>query len=88
MSDVNKVATAMLREVPVHNISSLLAHAGHGGTAMGDGCGGGCGGGAGCIDKFGHSGLTNEEIQTALKDKAGIATALKRELTTVAGKIG
>jgi len=78
MSDNAKVAAAVLREVPIGRLSSFLKGIKPGSeVAMGDGCGGGCGGGAGCIDQFGHTGLSPEAFTNAFRDKATLKTALQ-----------
>jgi len=82
------VAKVLARQIPLGQLSSILSHMpAHGGTAMGDGCGGGCGGGAGCLDPNGITGLTNHEIQGALRDTAGLKTALKNELQSHLGNL-
>jgi hypothetical protein len=80
-TDVSKI---IAREVPVGQMKALLNRKGLHPNAMGDGCGGGCGGGAGCIDALGHSGLTNEQIQAALKDPA-LSKSIGEQLKMSAG---
>ncbi len=77
------VAKLIAREVPVGQMKALLGRQGLHPNAMGDGCGGGCGGGAGCMDPYGHTGLTNEQIQAALKD-AALTQAIGHELKVMA----
>lgn len=74
------VARVLLKEVPLTQLSSVIGR--HSANAMGDGCGGGCNGGNSCLDKFGHTGLTDHDIKTALKDSAGLTTALKHAIGT------
>jgi hypothetical protein len=84
MSKTNEVAKAIINEVPLSQVKNFIAHAGNssgGSNAMGDGCGGGCGGGAGCIDPNGHTGLTNAQITTALKDN-GLLSAINSQIKT------
>ncbi len=83
MPDNSKVAAAVLRQVPIGQMSSFLKGIKPGGdVAMGDGCGGGCGGGAGCIDQFGHSGISSETFAKALHDKVALTHALQAEVKT------
>ena len=85
---VNDVAKAILREVPLGRLKPILGGVGPNPNAMGDGCGGGCGGGscgiagALAIDPYGHSGLTNDEIHSALRDRPKLMRALMEVATT------
>ena len=76
-----EVARVLLKEVPVTQLSQVIGR--HGANAMGDGCGGGCTGGNSCLDKFGHTGLTDDEIKSALKDASGLRAALKHAIGSV-----
>lgn len=87
---IDDVARVIVREVPLGRLSSLvgtLPGRPGGGTAMGDGCGGGCGGGAGCMDPNGITGLTNQDIQNALRDQNALKAALQRELQGQIGRL-
>jgi hypothetical protein len=68
-----EVARVILKEIPVAQLSQVIGR--HGANAMGDGCGGGCNGG--------HTGLTDHEIKSALKDADGLRSALKHAIGTV-----
>jgi len=72
------VARVILKEIPLMQLSHVVGL--RGANAMGDGCGGGCNGGNSCLDKFGHTGLTDHEIKAALKDTAGLNAALKHAI--------
>lgn len=76
------VAKLIVREVPLGQMKALLNGQRLHPNAMGDGCGGGCGGGAGCLDPNGHSGITNDQIQAALKDKVALSKAIAEQLKT------
>ena len=83
MPESNRVAPAVLREVPIGKLSSFIKTIKPGvEVAMGDGCGGGCGGGAGCIDQFGHSGIDQDVFSKALHNKTALTAALQTEVKT------
>lgn len=83
MPESVRVAQAVLREVPMGKLSSFIKTIKPGGdVAMGDGCGGGCGGGAGCIDQFGHTGISQDVFAKALHDKRALTSALQSEVKT------
>ena len=83
MPESNRVAQAVLREVPIGKLSSFIKTIKPGvEVAMGDGCGGGCGGGAGCIDQFGHTGIDQTVFAKALHNKTALTAALQTEVKT------
>lgn len=94
MADTTKVAQAMLREIPVAQISSAVGkfNPGKGADGIGTGCGGGCGGGCSdanhgvTFDKFGHSGITAAQLTAAHADPAALKAALKTEATNMMNK--
>lgn len=70
MPETNRVAQAVLREVPIGRLSSFIKSIKSDvQVAMGDGCGGGCGGGAGCIDQFGHTGIDHETFAKGFRTR-------------------
>ena len=78
-----KFAQAIAREIPAPFIGRFLEafHGSQVANANGNGCGNGCG--AGCIDamgfsfdRFGQSGVTRQEVESAHKDTQGLRTAL------------
>jgi len=74
-------AAAILREVPVAQLSHMIAELQKPGglAANGNGCGNSCGNGcARSFDKFGHVELTEAEINHFRGDPA----ALRKELAT------
>jgi hypothetical protein len=81
-----KVAQAMLREIPVSQISAAVGrfNPGAAADASGTGCGGGCGGGCSAthgpsFDHFGHSGITAAELKAAHADPVALKAALRTE---------
>ena len=87
-----KIAGAIIREVPVTNIAALIKGLQDPITplANGGGCGQGCG--AGCkaplglaFDEFGHTGITAMELQSAANDPDGLMAAVRDAIKTSVG---
>jgi hypothetical protein len=81
-----KVAQAILREIPVASLDRFLTDfRSPNAVANGSGCGNGCG--AGCLDgtgltfdRFGQSGISRRELESAHKDLSALKGALRAEV--------
>lgn len=82
MSDVQRVARVILREVPVAHLSTTMSKLRRPGgeAAFGDGCGGGCTGGNSCFDRFGHSEIGPDVFRKALGSQRDLQAALQAEV--------
>ncbi|HYZ78184.1 MAG TPA: hypothetical protein VE596_12505 [Gaiellaceae bacterium] len=87
-------AESVLREVPLGQLQRFLGRVGRvqGEDAMGSGCGNGCGGGCGnscalSIDRFGHSGLTPEQIAEVIKDSDQVRALVRDRAGEVLGRL-
>ncbi|MBF9049546.1 hypothetical protein GTA62_01065 [Roseobacter sp. HKCCD9010] len=84
-----KIARAIIREVPVMSIGELLKGLDDPTTplAAGNGCGNGCGGNCRApvglsFDQFGHAEISEDELLKASKDAAGLRDALKAQIAS------
>lgn len=84
----DKLALAIAKEIPAPFIGRFLDAFGRNSVANanGSGCGNGCG--AGCIDgtgflldRFGQAGLGKSDLEAALKDGAGLRSAVDAAVT-------
>lgn len=85
-------AESVLKEVPLGQLQRFLGRVGRarGEDAIGSGCGNGCGGGCGnscalSIDRFGHSGLTPEQIAEVIKDSDQVRALVTERAREVLG---
>lgn len=83
-----KIARAIVREVPVMAIGELLQGMADPTTplAAGNGCGNGCGGNCRApvglsFDQFGHAEISENELAAAAKDVDGLRAALKSAIS-------
>jgi len=77
---VEVFAHAILREIPLAQVGSYLAHL-KGQNAIGDACGNGCGSGCGnnCarpVDPFGYTELSVAQLNAIAANKAGLQKAI------------
>ena len=84
-----KIAKAIVREVPVMAIGELLKGLEDPTTplAAGNGCGNGCGGNCRApvglsFDQFGHAEIGEDELAAASRDIGGLRDALKAAITS------
>jgi hypothetical protein len=86
----NKIASALLREVPIAHLNRFLSEFGGNPKAIGDACGNGCGSGcgSGCIDggglifdRFGHAEISKTELEQAKKNIAGLKESFAKEVS-------
>jgi hypothetical protein len=84
-----RTARAILREVPIVYLDRFVRGFGKlGPRANGDACGNGCGNnctdGVGLVfDRYGQSGLTAEDIESAQKDTEGLQASLRSEVSRI-----
>lgn len=88
---VDKVASAIVKEVPTGSINNFLGAfakqtaSDSNGTGCGQGCGAGCTDGVGLVfDRYGHSGISTSELQSAVKDAPGLRAAVATQLNKAA----
>jgi len=85
---------AVLREVPLAQLSSYLNHLGKGGpVAIGDACGNGCGSGCGnscarAIDPLGYTELSLSQLNTIVSNRVGLQKELAKQIHTFTQKLG
>ena len=85
-----KVATAILKQIPLSQVGSFLNKLSPQNVEDGDkghGCGLGCSHPSG-LDQFAHSSLTAAELKGALTDKAGLSAAIKAQAASLAKGMG
>lgn len=84
-----RVARAILREVPVTSIGAFVTNFKRGdwaanGNNCGNACGNSCRDGIGqVLDRYGHAELDIKEIKTAQRDSAGLQEALRKEAARI-----
>ena len=87
-------ASAILREIPLARLDTYLSVIGDGPgpLSIGDACGNGCGSGCGnnClqpIDVLGNTALSLEQLNTVIKDAAGLRSVLGDQISAVARSV-
>jgi hypothetical protein len=82
-----RIATAIVKEVPITSISALIKGFNDpiSPLANGSGCGNGCGNNCRSplglhFDEFGQAGIPNDEFMAAVRDPEGLVTAIKDQI--------